>query len=183
METQASVASTSTSRGTSAPKNYRPVPMVSGALPVLGHSIEFARDLLGLLWRGYREHGEVAGSRCSTATSCSCSAPSAHEAVFRAPDEVLNPNEAYKIMTPVFGKDVVYDAAAREDGRAAQDACGLRCKDKRMRTYGEIVVDETRAVRCQPGASSARSTSSSSAARSPTSRRATACSAASSARR
>lgn len=34
-------------------------PMVSGALPVVGHAPRFLRDQLQLLQRGYQEHGEV----------------------------------------------------------------------------------------------------------------------------
>ena len=143
METQASVASTSTSRGTSTAKHYRPVPVVSGALPVLGHSIEFARDLLGLVRRGYRQHGEVAGLKVFGRDIVLLSGTDAQEALFRAPDEVLSPNEAYKIMTPVFGKDVVYDASPE---RMGEQLGMLRpaLQDKRMRTYGEIVAEETR---------------------------------------
>lgn len=40
----------------------------------------------------------------------------AHEAVFRARDEQLNPCEAYKIMTPVFGKGMGYDAPPEKMG-------------------------------------------------------------------
>ena len=34
-------------------------PLVSGALPLLGHAPHFLRDQLLLLERGYAEHGEV----------------------------------------------------------------------------------------------------------------------------
>ena len=34
-------------------------PLVSGALPVVGHGPEFLRDQRGLLERGHAEHGQV----------------------------------------------------------------------------------------------------------------------------
>ena len=34
-------------------------PLVSGALPLVGHATQFLRDQLQLLERGYREHGEI----------------------------------------------------------------------------------------------------------------------------
>src|SRR5580693_7393582 len=34
-------------------------PMVSGALPLVGHAPQFLRDQLQLLERGYAEHGEI----------------------------------------------------------------------------------------------------------------------------
>ncbi|MFT3928336.1 MAG: cytochrome P450 [Myxococcales bacterium] len=144
MQTEASVGSTGKSRGNTAPsKSYRAVPTVSGGLPVLGHSIEFAANLLGLVKRGYQEHGEVAGLKVFGRNIVLLSGTDAQEALFRAPDEVLSPNEAYKIMTPVFGKDVVYDASPE---RMGEQLGMLRpaLQDKRMRTYGEIVAEETR---------------------------------------
>src|SRR5688572_22177471 len=122
---------------------YRVPPMVSGALPVVGHAVEFIRDCLGLLWRAQRELGEVAKLRVFNKDIVLMTGPSAAEAMFRAPDEILSPNEAYKMMVPVFGKDVVYDATPE---RMGEQLGMLRpaLQDKRMRTYGEIVARETR---------------------------------------
>ena len=39
--------------------SYLPPPIVSGARPLIGHIAEFRRDRDKLLWRGYREHGDV----------------------------------------------------------------------------------------------------------------------------
>jgi sterol 14alpha-demethylase len=116
---------------------------VSGALPVVGHGIEFARDCLGLLWRAYQEHGEVAALKVFQHDIILFSGPQAQEAMYRQPDDILSPNEAYKIMTPVFGKDIVYDATPE---RMAEQLGMLRpaLQDKRMRTYGEIIAKETR---------------------------------------
>ncbi len=67
--------------------------------------------------------------------------PDAHEVVFRAPESQLSPQEAYKIMTPIFGKGLVYDAP--HDKMNEQLKMLLPAlKDRRMRTYGEIVVQE-----------------------------------------
>ena len=68
--------------------------------------------------------------------------PEAHEAVFRAPDAVMSPAEAYKIMTPVFGKGIVYDAPPEKMAEQLKMLLPA-LKDKRMRTYGEAVVLET----------------------------------------
>lgn len=122
---------------------YRLPPQVSGGLPLVGHAVEFIRDCLGLLWRARQERGEVAKLRVFNKDIVLMTGPSAAEAMFRAPDEVLSPSEAYKMMVPVFGKDIVYDAPP---ARMAEQLGMLRpaLQDKRMRTYGEIVADETR---------------------------------------
>ncbi|MEY4513162.1 MAG: hypothetical protein RLZZ450_5284 [Pseudomonadota bacterium] len=116
---------------------------VSGGYPLVGHGIEFATDCLNLLWRAYQEHGEVAALKVFNKDIILFSGPRAQEAMYRQPDEVLSPNEAYEIMVPVFGKDVVYDAPPERMG----EQLGMirpALQDKRMRTYGEIVAEETR---------------------------------------
>lgn len=116
---------------------------VSGGYPLIGHGIEFATNCLNLLWRAYQEHGEVAALKVFNKDIILFSGPRAQEAMYRQPDEILSPNEAYEIMVPVFGKDVVYDAPPE---RMHEQLGMIRpaLQDKRMRTYGEIVAEETR---------------------------------------
>src|SRR6266700_3553603 len=92
------------------PAGLKAVPALSGGLPLIGHSIEFVRGTIELLFRAQREMGEIAAFNVFNRKMVAVFGPEAHEAVFRAPDELLSPSEAYKIMTPVFGKDIVYDA-------------------------------------------------------------------------
>jgi sterol 14-demethylase len=119
-------------------------PQLSGGLPVIGHTVEFVRATIELLFRAQRELGEVAGLRVANKNMVALFGPEAHEAVFRAPDSQLNPAEAYKIMTPVFGKNMVYDASPeRMDEQLKMLLPAL--KDRRMRTYTEIIVEEVEA--------------------------------------
>ena len=123
------------------PAGLREPPVLSGALPVVGHTVEFVRSTIGLLARAQRELGEVAAIEIVGKRMVAVFGPDAHEAVFRAPDSQLNPSEAYKIMTPIFGKDVVYDAPPDRMGEQLKMLLPA-LKDRRMRTYGEIVVAE-----------------------------------------
>ncbi|HNF97838.1 MAG TPA: cytochrome P450, partial [Pseudomonadota bacterium] len=124
------------------PSGLRLPPLLSGGLPVLGHASDFVTGAIQLLFRAHREHGEICRLNVFHRNMVAMFGPDAHEAVFRAPDTVLNPSEAYKIMTPVFGKGIVYDAPP--DKQAEQFKMLLPAlKDKRMRTYGEAVVQET----------------------------------------
>ena len=116
-------------------------PRLSGGLPVIGHTLEFVRSTIDLLFRAQRELGEVAGLRVANKNMVALFGPEAHEAVFRAPDSQLNPADAYKIMTPVFGKNMIYDAPPeRMDEQLKMLLPAL--KDQRMRTYAEIIVEE-----------------------------------------
>jgi sterol 14-demethylase len=143
---QTSFASDRTARRAPSPKRSRgpDPPQLSGGLPVIGHTLEFVRSTIELLFRAQRELGEVAGLRVANKNMVALFGPEAHEAVFRAPDSQLNPAEAYKIMTPVFGKNMVYDASPeRMDEQLKMLLPAL--KDRRMRTYGEIIVEEVEA--------------------------------------
>lgn len=124
------------------PSGLRLPPRLSGGLPVIGHTADFVRDTIGLLRRAYAEHGEISSFDILNKKMVAVFGPEANEAVFRAPDEQLNPCEAYKIMTPVFGKGLVYDAPTEKMGEQFKMLLPA-LKDKRMRTYGEIVVRET----------------------------------------
>lgn len=126
----------------SAPAGKELPPQLSGGLPLIGHSVEFIRSAIELLFRAHRELGEIAAFSVFNRKMVAVFGPEAHEAVFRAPDAVLSPSEAYKIMTPVFGKDIVYDAPPAKMAEQLKMLLPA-LKDKRMRTYGEAVVQET----------------------------------------
>jgi sterol 14-demethylase len=124
------------------PEGLKRPPQLSGGLPLLGHSVEFISSTIELLHRAQRELGEVAAFTVFHRKMVALFGPDAHEAVFRAPDSHLSPSEAYKIMTPVFGKDIVYDAAPEKMAEQLKMLLPA-LKDRRMRTYGEAVVKET----------------------------------------
>lgn len=128
--------------GGEVPSGLRPAPRLSGGLPMVGHTVEFVRATLEMLFRANRELGEVAAFSVFHRDMVAMFGPEAHEAVFRAPDALLSPTEAYKIMTPVFGKDVVYDATPEKMSEQLKMLLPA-LKDRRMRTYGEAVVHET----------------------------------------
>jgi sterol 14-demethylase len=123
------------------PAGLKLPPQLGGGLPIMGHSVEFITGTIALLQRAHNELGEVAAFNVFNRKMVAVFGPDAQEAVFRAPDQQLSPSEAYKIMTPVFGKGIVYDATP--DVMAEQLKMLLPAlKDKRMRTYGEAVIHE-----------------------------------------
>ena len=117
-------------------------PRVKGGLPLIGHTVEFARDPVGLLQRAYDECGRVAQFKLAGKNVTVFTGPEAHESLFRHPDEVLNPTEAYKMMIPVFGKGVVYDTT-HERMMEQLHMLHPALRNKRMRTYAEVIAEET----------------------------------------
>jgi len=125
----------------SAGKRSRPIPRLGGGLPFVGHLVPFVRAAVQLLERARNECGDVAAFDVGPKHMVLLTGAEASEAFYRAPDDVLNPSEAYKMMTPVFGKDVVYDAPIGK--MAEQLGMLLPClQDRRMRSYAEVITGE-----------------------------------------
>jgi sterol 14-demethylase len=116
-------------------------PKASGGLPLVGHTLDFLRDTVGLLERARRECGDVARFRVVGKDMILLTGPKVHEAFFRAPDEQLSPREAYQMMVPVFGKGVAYD---NEPAKMMEQLHMLlpALQGHRMRTYGQVVARE-----------------------------------------
>ena len=117
-------------------------PKLKGGLPLVGHTLAFVKDTIGLLQRTYDECGRVGRFRLFGKDIILFTGPEAHEELFRQPDEVLSPNAAYKMMVPVFGEGVAYGA---EPARMMEQMHMLypALRNNRMRTYTEIVARET----------------------------------------
>ncbi len=117
-------------------------PGLRGGLPLLGHTLSFVKDTIGLLQRTHDQCGPVGKFKLFGKDIILFTGPEAHESLFRQPDDVLSPSAAYKMMVPVFGKGVAYDA---EPSRMAEQMHMLypALRNDRMRTYAEIVARET----------------------------------------
>ncbi len=93
----------------SVPASLKPVPVLDGGLPLVGHTFSFVSDLMGLLERARSSCGPVVGVKMVGRQMVLVTDPAAQEEVFKAPDHVLSPKAAYKLMVPIFDKGVAYD--------------------------------------------------------------------------
>lgn len=78
-------------------------PTVSGALPLLGHALEFSRDRRGLLQRGYEEHGHTFSLKLGPQAVAVLIGPELHELFFKETDERLNISKPYSFLRAAFG--------------------------------------------------------------------------------
>jgi sterol 14-demethylase len=117
-------------------------PKLKGGLPLIGHTLAFVKDTIGLLQKTYDECGNVGRFKLFGKDMILFTGPEAHEALFRQPDDVLSPNAAYKMMVPVFGEGVAYGA---EPAKMMEQMHMLypALRNNRMRTYAETVARET----------------------------------------
>jgi sterol 14-demethylase len=114
---------------------------VGGAVPVLGHMVDFARDPVALMRRAAAEAGPVAFLKLMNKRVALLSGTQAQEAFCRAPDEQLSQKIAYRLMTPVFGEGVVFDAPVErlnEQLRILMPAL----RDRNMRGYADVFAAE-----------------------------------------
>ncbi len=126
------------------------VPRLSGALPVVGHMVEFQRNPFELLQRAWREGGELVEIDLLRQPTVLVTGPEANEAFFRAPDDQLCRREAYKLMTPIFGQGVVFDApGSRLDEQMRMVMRSLR--EVPMRAYPPLVAEETQQMLARLG--------------------------------
>lgn len=122
-------------------KRGRAVPRFAGALPVLGHMAKFARDPVALMQAVRAACGPVGEFRMLNKRVVLLSGTAAQEAFCRAPDEQLSQKIAYRLMTPIFGEGVVFDAPPErlnEQLRILMPAL----RDRNMRTYADVFAEE-----------------------------------------
>lgn len=126
---------------TSPNPTLRPPPRVSGGRPGVGHMAEFTANPTAFLMRARAECGELAEFDLQGQATVLMSGPEANEAFCRAPDEQLSQNEAYQLMTPIFGKGVIFDAPLDvKDQQLAIQTTALRHKN--MRSYARVISGE-----------------------------------------
>jgi len=118
-------------------------PRLSRELPLVGHMAEFVKNPFELLQRAHREGGDLVALRLLHQDVVLASGPEANEAFFRAPDDQLCRREAYKLMTPIFGDGVVFDAPGPRLEEQMRMVMRM-LRDQRMRGYPPIICDETR---------------------------------------
>ncbi len=87
------------------------IPELTGGWPLLGHLLEFQKDPVSMLGRGWRERGELVRFRLGPREFVLFTGPEAHDRYFSAPEEQLNAKAVYQFTVPIFGRGVAYDAA------------------------------------------------------------------------
>ncbi len=120
-------------------------PRLGGALPLVGHMHRFARNPHAFMMQLRQQFGDVAEFKMFHHSMVLLTGRDASEAFYRAPDDVLDQGPAYKIMTPVFGKGVVFDAPIPRRNQQLQMLM-TALRDRPMRAYADVIVAEVEGV-------------------------------------
>ncbi|MEF3076852.1 cytochrome P450 [Methylobacter sp. Wu1] len=116
-------------------------PKMPGALPLLGHMLAFGKNPFDYMISLRKTLGEIGEFRMFHQEMVLMTGPDANEAFFRAPDAQLDQSQAYKIMTPIFGKGVVFDAPPHKKDQQLKMLMPV-LRDKPMRGYAQVIVRE-----------------------------------------
>ena len=116
-------------------------PKMPGALPLLGHMLAFGKNPFEYMMQLRNILGEIGEFRMFHQKMVLMTGPEANEAFFRAPDAQLDQSQAYKIMTPIFGKGVVFDAPPHKKDQQLKMLMPV-LRDKPMRGYAQVIVQE-----------------------------------------
>ncbi|CAN8070387.1 unnamed protein product [Agarophyton chilense] len=118
-----------------------PPPSYNVGLPLVGNVLAFAKNPLDLVWEGYAKKGEVFTVRLMTKRLTFVIGPAACEAFFKASDTELDQSEPYRFSTPVFGKDVVYDATL-ENRLQHFRVLSMTLRVNMLETYVPLMIKE-----------------------------------------
>ncbi len=118
-------------------------PTVSGSTPVIGHALQFLRDPIPLLERGYQEHGSVFSLRLGTKPAVILLGPENNRFFFAETDKLLSIREGYPFFIKMFHERFYFFAEFEE--YLEQRAIILpRFQGQQMNQYVSTMVQETR---------------------------------------
>jgi sterol 14-demethylase len=103
--------------------------------------LQFGKNPFQYMMQLREKLGEIGEFRMFHQKMVLMTGPEANEAFFRAPDEQLDQSAAYKIMTPIFGKGVVFDAPQHKKDQQLKMLMPV-LRDKPMRTYAQVIAGE-----------------------------------------
>src|SRR5690606_17021097 len=85
-------------------------PRLQGGLPLLVHIIPFARNPFLFMKRVSDTLGEIAQFKIFSQRMVLLTGDAASALFYRSSDEQLDQSAAYKLMTPIFGNGIIFDA-------------------------------------------------------------------------
>lgn len=86
------------------------IPRMKGGLPWLGHMLAFAAHPYAFVEKVAASAGEIASFTLLGQRIVLLTGDEASELFYRSSDEQLDQSAAYKLMTPIFGEGLVFDA-------------------------------------------------------------------------
>ncbi len=118
------------------------IPMISGGLPFIGHALDFFRDPVGLLNRGFREHGSIYGFRIMKRNFVVVVGPELQKQFFRETDKSLDIRRAMPFFHHMFSPQF-YSFAPWDEYLRQRAIVMPRFKGEQLRGYVPVIAEET----------------------------------------
>jgi sterol 14-demethylase len=115
-------------------------PVLSGALPALGHLTEFSRDSAKLLLRGYEEHGRIFTIKLGPQNVAVLIGPEYHRPFFMETDKKLNIGTSYKFLRATFGE--VFFIAGHDEYLRQKPFITQAFRREKMAHYIQVMARE-----------------------------------------
>jgi sterol 14-demethylase len=122
-------------------KVFEKVPKLTGGLPILGHMIPFAKNPYAFMSKAREQGGDIVQFNIMNQTMMLMTGEEASELFYRSGDDILDQSEAYKMMTPIFGAGVVFDAPVKRKNEQLKMLMPA-LRDKPMRSYAQLIAEE-----------------------------------------
>ena len=116
-------------------------PMVPGALPLLGHMLTFGKSPFHFMMQARRDFGEIVEFRMFHQRMLLLTGGEASSFFFRGRDEDLDQSAAYKLMTPIFGKGLLFDAPIEKKNTQLKMLMPA-LRDRAMRGFSTLIEQE-----------------------------------------
>ena len=123
-------------------RNINYPPKLFGDLPFIGHAINFRKDPAQFFLSAFKSMGDFFYFKLFNKKVFTLTGPDAVETFFSQEDDVLNPRKIYRLMVPIFGKNIAYDA---EPEIMSEQLGFLRTAitPQKLKTYSEKIAKET----------------------------------------
>ncbi|MEZ5505036.1 MAG: cytochrome P450 [Gammaproteobacteria bacterium] len=116
-------------------------PRLRGGLPLLGHMLPFAKNPFRFMKKVSDDVGEIAQFKIFNQRMVLLTGDEASTLFYRSSDEQLDQSAAYKLMTPIFGEGIIFDAPIdRKNQQLKMLMPSLRMEA--MRHHSDKIVQE-----------------------------------------
>lgn len=116
------------------------LPVLSGGVPILGHALEFQRDLKQLMQRGYAEHGQLFSYKLANQRVAVLGGPENQRTFFTETDKKLNIRKPYRFLEAMF-EDALF-LAPHEQYLEQRPMVMELFKRKKMVEYIDLIQSE-----------------------------------------
>lgn len=117
-------------------------PTLAGGIPFLGHAVEFIKDPIKILNKGYLEKGKIFRLKLATKEAVVMLGPENNKFFFEQTDKLLSIREGYSFFAKMFSKEF-YFMGDLESYKNQRDIILPCFHQQQMHSYVDVMVYET----------------------------------------